>query len=81
MRSVFKVRELEDGWDWNDLYEVDEMAEEYCLTALDIPSEYIHQIVLDDSGLHITLIKSKSYTLDDWYTNLCRIGEGYAQCA
>jgi len=81
MRSVFNITELEDGWDWNDLYEVDEMVEEYCLGTLEIPTEYIHKILLDSSGIHVNLLKSKEYILEDWYINLCRLTEGYAQCA
>lgn len=81
MRYFFIVRDLEDGWDWNDVLEVDDMAEEYCATVLDIPAEYIEQVSVKGDGLNISLEKCKSYLHEDWYTNLGRVCESYAKCA
>ena len=81
MRHLFVVRDLEDGWDWNDLLEVDEMAEEYCTTVLEIPSEHIEKVAVKGDGLSIKLEKNRAYLYDDWYTNLSRVCEYYAKCA
>jgi len=81
MRHFFLISELEDGWDWNDMLEVDEMSEEYCAAVLEIPSEYIEDIAIDGRGLGIRLEKTKEYLYEDWYTNLSRVCEPYAKCA
>lgn len=81
MKSFFKVMDLEDGWDWNDMLEVDDMAEEYCVTILDIPDEYLNRVTVKESGLNIELVKTKEYLYEDWYTNLSRVCEYYAKCA
>jgi hypothetical protein len=81
MRHFFLIQQLEDGWDWNDILEVDEMSEEYCVSVLEIPSEFIEDISIDMRGLGIRLEKTKEYLYEDWYTNLSRVCEPCAKCA
>lgn len=80
MKTFFSIRELEDGWDFNDFLEADGMAEDYCVSVLEIPQEYIKDIKLKNSYFEIELEKTKEYLHDDWYINLLRASE-LAKCA
>lgn len=81
MKTIFNVKDLEDGWEFNDFLEVHDMAEEYCVSVLEIPSEFIKEIRLKGGYLDIELVNTKEYAQEDWYINLCRSSELYARCA
>jgi len=73
MEEYFLIKEFEDGYNIDDLV-YDDAAQEYCSTALDIPSEKIQSTTMQADGLELSLYNLDSDDLqDDWFVNLCRI--------
>lgn len=73
MENIFLFNTFEDGWNINDLREID-AQEAYCVHALEIPDEKIYGTEMIDSGLEVILTDlEKSELNEDWYINLHRI--------
>ena len=73
MENIFLFNEFEDGWDINDLQDID-AQEAYCVYALEIPDEKIYGTEILDSKLEITLKDIVINEInEDLYINLHRI--------
>ncbi len=70
--TKFRIKELDNGWEWPDIESLDD-GECFCAEELEIPQQYLKQIVLFKDEMHVTLCKDRSYIRDDWYVNLSRI--------
>jgi len=81
MKTTFNIKSLEDGWEWNDFFEVNDMLEEYCISVLDIPLEFLKDTAIKNKSISIELVKTKVYMQDDWYINLYRSSDLYTKCA
>ena len=68
----FKIKELDNGWQWPDLETVDD-GESFCAQELEIPQEYLKTIALYQEEMHVTLCRDRNYVRDDWYVNLTRV--------
>lgn len=73
MENIFLISQFEDGWNIDDLYDID-TQEAYCLHALEIPDDKIYGTEIVESGLEIILTDlDKAELNEDWYVNLYRI--------
>ena len=70
--TMFKIKELDNGWQWPDIETVDD-GKYFCHEELEIPKKYIKTIDLYDEEIRITLCRDRSYICDDWYVNLSRV--------
>ena len=70
--TVFVVKELEAGWDWNDVHS-DEDIQEYCEEQLEIPLESINRINFHRNAFELRLKRDRKEFREDWYVNLQRI--------
>ena len=70
--TVFIVKELEDGWEWNDVHTKDD-AEMYCEDELEIPHDSIEKIAFYEQAMEIRLKRDKHMLREDWYVNLQRV--------
>lgn len=73
MENIFLFNTFEDGWNINDLQDID-AQEAYCVFALEIPDEKIYGTEILDYGLEVILTDIEKNELnEDWYVNLHRI--------
>lgn len=49
------------------------LIEEHLYQELDVPEEYIKNLELTESQIHIQLIDNVRYFNEDWYVNIQRI--------
>jgi len=70
--TMFKIRELDNGWQWPDIESVRD-CEYFCAEELEIPQEYLKTIKLYDEEMHVILCRDRTYIRDDWYVNLSRV--------
>ncbi|KIM11492.1 MAG: hypothetical protein KU37_04600 [Sulfuricurvum sp. PC08-66] len=70
--TVFTIRELENGWDWSDIYSMEDVHG-YCEEELEIPNEAINTVHFYGEAIEVHLKKSRSMFREDWYVNLTRI--------
>jgi len=79
--TKFKIKNLDNGWEWPDLENIDDgeyFSKEtahrlFCEEELEIPDQFLKTIELYDEEMHVTLCRDRSYVRDDWYVNLSRI--------
>ena len=72
---IISRRNIDSSWSLSSLRD-SFYAIEYCEQVLDIPEEYIGDVVLTGEGLEVTLYDVDSDSLDfddDWYMQLKRI--------
>ena len=50
-----------------------ELIEEYIEEDLEVPSEYIESLQIQDTFVNIKLSPTREYFNDDWYVNLQRV--------
>lgn len=68
---IINIKKIDKSWNIEDLY-ISYNALDYCEEILDIPQEYILDVVMTSEGLEITL--TDAYDEDeDWYMQLKRI--------
>lgn len=70
--TIFVVKELEAGWDWDDVHSSEDI-QEYCEEALEIPSESINRINFYENAFELRLKRDRRELREDWYVNLQRI--------
>ncbi len=70
--TMFKIRELDNGWQWPDI-ETEDDVELFCSEELEIPHEFLERVELREQEIHVTLSRDRSFIRDDWYVNLSRI--------
>ncbi len=69
--NIFMIHDLDEGWDWPDMYCAEDL-EEYCLETLEVPHEHIDKVTYLNNAFELTLVRQRSYHNDDWYVNLQR---------
>ncbi len=68
---IINIKKIDKSWNIEDLY-ISYNALDYCEEILDIPQEYILDVMMTSEGLEITL--TDAYDEDeDWYMQLKRI--------
>lgn len=73
MENIFLFNTFENGWNINDLQDID-AQEAYCVFTLEIPDEKIYGTEILDCGLEVILTDIEISELNkDWYINLNRI--------
>lgn len=50
-----------------------DLIEEYIEQDLEVPSEFIESLNIDDTYINIKLSPTREYFNDDWYVNLQRV--------
>lgn len=70
--SIFVIKTLQDGWDWDNVHDVEDV-QEYCEEELEIPHESICRVSFQEEALEIRLNRDRSVLREDWYVNLQRI--------
>ncbi len=69
--TSFLIRELDNGWDWPDIYS-DDIAVQYLCEELEIPEELIDEVVCFEGAMKLSLIPDRRYFREDWFVNLQR---------
>lgn len=76
--TTFVIYDLEDGWMWQDIHGDEDIAQQYCLEALEIPDEHLDAIECYDEAMRVSLLRDRRYFREDWYVNLQRMNK---ECA
>lgn len=70
--TVFTVKKLEDGWEWQDVDNEYDL-QDYCEEELEIPHDSISRLDFYEKAFAIRLKRDKKEQREDWYVNLQRI--------
>jgi hypothetical protein len=70
--TTFLIRQLDNGWDWLDIYS-DDVAVQYLCEELEVPEEVIEEVECFEGAMKLSLVRDTAYKREDWYVNLQRV--------